>query len=72
MNVAGLARILIGLGLFLVLLGGLLWLASRLGLGRLPGDLSFRRGSVSFYVPLASSLVLSVLLTVLLNILFRR
>ncbi|MCL8206818.1 MAG: DUF2905 domain-containing protein [Actinomycetia bacterium] len=69
---AGLGRALIALGLGLVLLGALLWAGSRLGLGRLPGDLSFRRGSVSFYFPLASSLLLSLLLTLLLNVIFRR
>lgn len=69
---AGLGRALIGVGLALVLFGALLWAGSRLGLGRLPGDLSFRRGSVSFYFPLASSLLLSLLLTILLNVIFRR
>jgi hypothetical protein len=40
-------------------------------LGRLPGDIAVRRGSVSFYFPLASSILVSVLLT-LLFALFRR
>jgi predicted MFS family arabinose efflux permease len=40
-------------------------------IGRLPGDFSVRRGHFSFYFPLASSIVLSVLLTALLA-LFRR
>jgi hypothetical protein len=39
--------------------------------GRLPGDLVVRRGRVSFYFPLATSLVLSILLTILFA-LFRR
>ena len=52
-------------GLLLVLLGrGPL-------LGRLPGDVTYRRGNLSCYVPIASSLLLSLLFTVLLNLLQR-
>ena len=40
-------------------------------LGRLPGDFTIRRGSFTFYFPLATSIILSVLLTLLLAI-FRR
>jgi len=67
--------ILIGLGL--AVLGGLVWLAGRLGLplGRLPGDINIQNGNFSFYFPCASSILISVLLSVLLNVavrLFRR
>ncbi len=41
-------------------------------LGRLPGDLVFRGRGVTVFVPLATSLLLSVLLTLLLNLFFRR
>ena len=68
MNVS---RILIVAGVIL-LLAGLAWpLLARLGLGRLPGDIMVERGNFRFYFPLASSLVVSVLLT-LLFWLFRR
>lgn len=64
-------RSLIILGIVL-LLTGLLWpLLSRLGLGRLPGDIAIERGNFRFYFPLVSSLVVSVVLTLLLW-LFRR
>jgi len=71
-------KILLGLGLFLVVFGALLILASRFGvpLGRLPGDFSWRSrgGNTQLYFPLATSLVLSLLLTLLLWLLgsFRR
>lgn len=42
------------------------------GLGRLPGDLILRRGRMTIYFPLATSVVLSLILTLLLNLLFRR
>ena len=56
-------------GLVIAALGGLVMLG--LPLGRLPGDMVIRRGSFSFYFPLATSIVLSLLLT-LLFALFRR
>ncbi len=40
-------------------------------LGRLPGDLSFSRGNTHVYIPLASGIIISVILTVLLNLFFR-
>ena len=65
------SRILIVAGAILVI-AGLAWpLLIRLGLGRLPGDVMVERGSFRFYFPLATSLVVSVFLT-LLFWLFRR
>jgi Protein of unknown function (DUF2905) len=63
--------ILIGLGL--ALLGGLVWLAGRFGLplGRLPGDISIQNGNFSFYFPCASSIIISIVLTILLNVVVR-
>ncbi len=52
-------------GVILAVLGALLMFTGRVGL---PGDLSFRRGNFSFYLPLATSLVISILLTLLLNV----
>jgi membrane protein implicated in regulation of membrane protease activity len=70
-KVMDIRRSLIILGIVL-LLTGLLWpLLSRLGLGRLPGDIAIERGNFRFYFPLVSSLVVSVVLTLLLW-LFRR
>ena len=64
-------RILIVAGLIILALG-LLWpVLTRLGLGRLPGDISVERGNVRFYFPIITSLVVSVALT-LLFWLFRR
>ena len=58
------SRFLIVLGLVILALG-LLWpLLARLGLGRLPGDIVIQRGNFSFYVPLATCIIVSVLLSV--------
>ena len=64
-------RLLIFAGIAIVVVGLLLTLFGRLGLGRLPGDLVFRRGNVTFYIPIVTSILLSVVLTLLLW-LFRR
>jgi glucose-6-phosphate dehydrogenase assembly protein OpcA len=63
--------ILIGLGL--AVLGGLVWLAGRLGwpLGRLPGDIQYHNGNFTFYFPCASSILVSLVLTVLINLVAR-
>jgi hypothetical protein len=67
-----LARALILAGLCVAALGGILLVAGHLGLGRLPGDLHFRRGHVSVSVPLATGLVLSIAATLILNLIGRR
>jgi len=60
-----LARFLILLGLLLVALG-LLWpLIQKSGLGRLPGDIVIRRDGFHVYLPLTTSLLISLLLTLI-------
>jgi DUF2905 family protein len=58
------SRFLIVLGLLIVAIGVLWPFLARLGLGRLPGDIVFERGSFSFYFPLATCIIVSVLLSV--------
>ena len=66
-------RALVALGLLIALAGVVLMLVGRVSwLGRLPGDIHFQRGNFSFYFPLATSLLLSVVLTLLLYIVGRR
>ena len=59
-------------GLALAAVGGILVLAGQLGLGKLPGDIAFRGRRGSFYFPIVSCLVVSVVLTVVLNLIARR
>ena len=58
-------RLLVVLGVVLVVIGGLVMLLGRTGLplGRLPGDILYRGKNTTFYFPLATSIVLSVLLS---------
>jgi hypothetical protein len=59
-------RLLVTAGIILIVLG-LLWpFLSRLGLGRLPGDIVIRRDGFSFYFPIVTCLILSVLASLIL------
>jgi hypothetical protein len=73
MDFSTLGKGILILGLVLVLVGGLFWVLGRAGLplGRLPGDIRIERDGVSCLVPIASMILISILLTVLLNIVIR-
>ncbi len=62
-----LGKVLLGVGLLLAAIGAVLMLAGRFGLplGRLPGDISYRGKSVSFYFPLGTSILISIVLSIL-------
>lgn len=65
-------KVLIVVGIVVALVGIGLVVAQKVPfLGRLPGDFVFRKGDVSFYFPLVTSIIISLLLTVLINIIFR-
>jgi hypothetical protein len=64
-------RFLIGLGL-VILIAGIGWpILSRIGLGRLPGDIVFQRGGVTFYFPLVTCILISIVLSALFWLLSR-
>ena len=60
-------------GVVLFVIGGLVFLGAKMGLpfGRLPGDIHIERDGVSFYFPLASSILISILLTIVINVILR-
>lgn len=79
----GFGKLLIGLGVAAALVGGLLLLADRIPgvshlfgwMGKLPGDIFIKRDNFSFFFPLGTSIVLSVVLSLvfyLLSWIFRR
>jgi hypothetical protein len=72
-----LGKLLLGFGALMVLLGLVLLVAGNLSgkvpwLGRLPGDIQIQRGNWSFYFPLATCLVISIVLTLLFSLFGRR
>jgi hypothetical protein len=65
-------KLLVVVGGVVVLVGLLLIVGGRVPfLGRLPGDISFSRGNTHVYIPLATGILISILLTVVLNLFFR-
>ena len=66
-------KLLIILGLLIAVVGGVLVLVGRVPwIGRLPGDIHIERGNWTFYFPLATSLLLSVVLTLVFWLFGRR
>ena len=71
-DVGTMGRLLVGIGLFIVVIGGLLIVFGRLPfLGRLPGDIRIQRGNFACFMPIATSILLSVLLTLAINLFLR-
>jgi hypothetical protein len=62
-------RLLLVAGVLMILVGGALMLFGRF---HLPGDITFRSGNVTIYFPIATSIVISVVLTLVLNFIFRQ
>jgi len=73
MDMLNFARIFIVLGLVMLLIGGALYLATRLNipLGRLPGDIRIQSENVTCIFPLVTMILVSIVLTVVLNIVIR-
>lgn len=72
MDLGAIGKLLIGGALVLLVLGGLFLLLGRLGVDRLPGDLVFKRGGLTVYFPIGLMILLSIVGTIVLNIIFRR
>lgn len=73
----GLGKFFIGFGVVMIILGGTLLLLGTLSgklpwIGRLPGDIYVQRGNWTFYFPVTTSILLSVILTLILSLFLRR
>jgi len=68
-----LGKFLIFLGIIIILFGLFLMFFSKIPyLGKLPGDIYIKKGNFSFYFPLATCIIISIFLTILLNLIFRK
>ncbi|HVM24822.1 MAG TPA: DUF2905 domain-containing protein [Candidatus Limnocylindrales bacterium] len=65
-------RIILVIGIVLVVVGGLAVLGVRLPFGRLPGDIAIEGERGGIYVPIVTMIVVSIVLTVLVNLFIRR
>ena len=72
MDASQIGRVLLIGGVVLAVLGLVFLAAGGLGVSRIPGDLSFGKRNVRVYVPIATSVILSIVATIVLNLLFRR
>jgi hypothetical protein len=71
-DLSGLGRILLVAAVVIAVVGIILILAGRGLIPRLPGDISIQRKNFRFYLPLGTSILVSVILTLLLNLFLRR
>ncbi|MEM4204371.1 MAG: DUF2905 domain-containing protein [Candidatus Methanomethylicaceae archaeon] len=73
MAVESLGRMLIYIGVVTVLIGAFLILVAKIPwFGRLPGDIVYRREGITIYIPITTMILVSLILTLLLNIVWRR
>ncbi|UMZ74021.1 DUF2905 domain-containing protein [Natranaerofaba carboxydovora] len=68
-----LGRILTSLGVLFLIVGGALLLFNRIsGIGRLPGDIFIQRGNFTFFFPITTAIIVSIILSLILNFVIRR
>ncbi len=66
---ADVGRLLLVFGVLLAIIGGALMLFGRF---HLPGDFTFKTGNVTVYIPLATGIIISIVATIVLNLVFRQ
>lgn len=72
-DLSGTGKLLIVIGIFLAIIGGFISVFGKLfPLGRLPGDIFVQKGNFTFYFPVVSGILISLILTIILNLIFRR
>ncbi len=72
-NLSNLGKFLIIIGLLLVIVGGLVYFFGKIpGLGKLPGDIYIKRDNFTFYFPVVTMIIISLILTIIMNIFFRK
>ncbi|MDD3894694.1 MAG: DUF2905 domain-containing protein [Syntrophomonadaceae bacterium] len=74
MHLSGLAKIMIALGLILIIFGIVMLIISKYGCNgfRLPGDILIQKENYTFYFPLTTAIIISIILTIVFNLISRR
>ena len=73
MDLSGVGKLIMIAGLLLALFGLFLWLGGKIPfLGRLPGDILIKKGNFSFYFPIVTCILLSIILSILLALFQRK
>ncbi len=66
-------RLLMTFGILFLVLGGIVTILSRISnIGRLPGDIFIQRGNMTFFFPLTTSIIISIILSLVFTLLTRR
>ncbi|MCX7991086.1 MAG: DUF2905 domain-containing protein [Proteobacteria bacterium] len=72
-NLGGLGKFLILAGLLLIFIGIIVYLSGKIPfLGKLPGDIYIKRDNFTFYFPVVTMIIISLILTIIMNIFFRK
>ncbi len=71
-NMESLGKTMILIGGVIMIMGLVMILGGKIGLGKLPGDIFYKKGNVTFYFPIITSILLSIVLSILLNLFYRR
>jgi DUF2905 family protein len=73
MEIQHIGKMIIILGIFLVVIGALIVLSPKIPyIGKLPGDIYIKRNNFTIYFPIVSSILISIILTLILNFIFRK
>jgi hypothetical protein len=64
-------KLLIIIGIILVIVGGIFLLGQKMGIGKLPGDIYIQKGNFTFFFPVVTCIIISLILT-LIAMIFRR
>lgn len=74
MDTTSIAKYLIFFGVILLLLGTVFYFLGKfgIGLGKLPGDIIIQKENFTFYFPFATSIIISIALTIILSLFFKR
>ena len=71
MDFQSLGKLIVAAGIGIAILGLMVWLGGRMGLGALPGDVRAEGERWGCYFPIASMIILSIIATIVLNVLLR-
>ncbi len=72
-SLQGFGKFLVIAGIVIIVLGLALWFFDKIPFfGRLPGDITIQRGGFTLFIPITTMLLLSLIITILINILTRR
>ncbi len=70
---SGIGKLLMIFGAIMLIVGALIWLGGKIpGIGRLPGDIFIKRGNFSFYFPIVTCIIISIILSLIFSLFGRK